>query len=61
MPKRKKVVEFAECRDKECWHSYSLQTLTPAKFSIVVGKILKGRYSLINSRVDKRVPLTPFG
>ena len=60
MPKRKEPEKFAENREKDCWHSYGLQNLSPGKFSTVVGKILKGHYILINSRPSKRVSLRHF-
>ena len=54
MPKRRTTQEFARLGEKDCWHSYSLQTLSPSKFNDVVGKILRGRYLLITSRSDAR-------
>jgi hypothetical protein len=33
--------------EKDCWHPYSLQSLTPLKFVKVVDKVLSGRYRLI--------------
>ncbi len=55
MPKRKEAERFAAVGVKDCWHSYSLQSLSPNKFAVVVGQILKGQYVLINSRVENRV------
>ena len=55
MPRRKDEDTYAEKGEKDCWHSYSLQVLTPSKFSSVVGKILTGRYNLLVSRHDKPV------
>ncbi len=55
MPKRKENQKFASLGEKNCWHSYGLQMLTPTKFSHVVSKILRGRYMLISSRLDKHV------
>ncbi len=55
MPKRKENQKFASMGEKNCWHSYSLQMLTPTKFSYVVSKILRGRYMLISSRLDRQV------
>ena len=49
MPKRKSPQKFAELGEKDCWHTYSLQMLAPAKFNKVVGKILRGSYSLITA------------
>ena len=57
MPRRKEEHDFADLGEKDCWHSYSLQMLSPAKFSSVVGKILSGKYTLIISKIDR--PLTP--
>ncbi len=56
MPKRKEVEKFASMGEKDCWHSYSLQVLTPAKFSSVVGNILNGKYSLILAKFNKELP-----
>ena len=55
MPKRKEEESFALLGEKICWHAYSLQTLHPTKFSIVVGNILKGDYSLIVTKLQKDV------
>lgn len=55
MPRRKEEDEYAELGEKDCWHSYSLQMLTPSKFSSVVGKILTGKYTLIVARLDRSV------
>ena len=55
MPKRKENQDFASKGEKDCWHSYGLQMLTPTKFSTVVGKILRGRYVLISSKLDRRL------
>ncbi len=54
MPKRKEPEKFALKGDKDCWHPYSLQVLSPSKFSVVVGKILGGQYGLLVSRAGKR-------
>ncbi len=54
MPKRKEAEQFAVLGDKDCWHLYGLQVLTPNKFVEVVGKILQGRYGLINPKVENR-------
>ena len=53
MPKRKEDEQFADRGEKDCWHAYSLQMLHPTKFSLVVGNILKGNYSLIVSKLQK--------
>jgi hypothetical protein len=50
MPKRKSPQKFAMLGEKDCWHSYSLQMLAPSKFNKVVGKILRGNYSLVTSQ-----------
>jgi hypothetical protein len=49
MPKRKEAEKFATVGEKDCWHLYGLQVLSPRKFASVVGKVLQGRYSLVNS------------
>jgi hypothetical protein len=54
MPKRKVAEEYAVLGEKDCWQLYGLQTLQPAKFSVVVGKILAGKYALINRRMHSR-------
>ena len=53
MPKRKEPENFAKLGEKNCWHAYSLQLLSPAKFNLVVGKILGGQYDLLIPRTDK--------
>jgi hypothetical protein len=55
MPRRKRDDDFAQLGEKDCWHSYSLQMLSPTKFSSVVGKILDGQYSLIVTKLEKSV------
>ena len=55
MPRRKEDDEYAELGEKDCWHSYGLQVLSPSKFSSVVGKILTGKYTLIVARLDRSV------
>lgn len=55
MPRRKEEDNYADVGEKDCWHSYSLQVLTPAKFSSVVEKILDGQYTLILTKLDKSV------
>lgn len=55
MPKRKQVEKFAPVGEKVCWHSYSLQTLPPTRFAAVVGKILNGKYGLVNTVNTKRL------
>ncbi len=50
MPKRKDDERFASMGEKDSWHPYGLQVLSPSKFSTVVGKILRGHYLLITSR-----------
>ncbi len=51
MPKRKEPVKYAILGPKNCWHIYGLQVLTPKKFADVVGEILKGRHTLVRTRV----------
>lgn len=53
MPKRIEEKKFASLGEKDCWHPYSLQMLQPSKFTHVVGKILKGRYMLVSSRINR--------
>jgi hypothetical protein len=54
MPKRKEAEQFAHLGEKDCWHLYGLQVLTPSKFASVVGKILTGRYMLVNPGPRKK-------
>ncbi len=37
-------------REKDCWHSYGLQMLSPEKFLQVAGRIIEGRYNLLTVR-----------
>lgn len=60
MPKRKKAERFALVGEKDCWHSYSLQGLTPTRFAVVVGKILRGNYALSTSKFDRQVQQSYF-
>ncbi len=53
MPKRKEPEKFAKRGEKNCWHPYSLQFLSPSKFNLVVGKILGGQYDLLVPRTEK--------
>ncbi len=53
MPKRKDPEKFANRGEKDCWHPYSLQFLSPSKFDLVVGKILGGQYDLLVPRLRK--------
>jgi hypothetical protein len=55
MPKRKEAEKFAPLGKKDCWHSYSLQNLSPNRFARVVGRILDGKYGLVTSRLEKRM------
>jgi hypothetical protein len=55
MPKRKEAESFATLGEKDCWHLYGLQVLSPAKFASVVGKVLNGRYQLVNPGTRPRV------
>lgn len=55
MPRRKEEDNYADVGEKDCWHSYSLQVLTPSKFSSVVEKILTGQYTLIQAKLGKSV------
>ncbi len=56
MPKRKEAERFARLGEKDCWHLYGLQVLSPEKFTTVVGRILNGRYRLITTRSVSRCP-----
>ena len=55
MPKRKEPEKFAWKGEKDCWHPYSLQILSPSKFTEVVGRILGGQYGLVKSRNEREV------
>lgn len=51
MPKRKLLPRHESLvGEKDCWHPYSLQMLSPAKFGSVVSRILNGRYTLIHAK-----------
>lgn len=45
--------------DKDYWHLYHLQQLSPSRFSSVVGRILDGQYGLVGSTEGRRVRLWP--
>jgi hypothetical protein len=53
MPKRKEPPVYAPLGEKDHWHPYNLQMLTPTKFAGVVGKILDGRYCMIHDRASR--------
>lgn len=54
MPRKKKPEKYAVTGPKDCWHIYGLQVLTPKKFAKVVGEILRGRHTLVRTRVQDR-------
>jgi hypothetical protein len=54
MPRRKEPEKYAHLGPKDCWHVYGLQVLTPRKFADVVGEILKGRHTLVRTRIQNR-------
>jgi hypothetical protein len=58
MPRRKDDIEYADRSVKDHWLAVGLQPLTPNKFAAVVGKILKGNYSLV---APNREGPHPFG
>lgn len=60
MPKRKEAEQYVPTGEKDCWHLYGLQVLTPNKFVQVVGKILRGRYSLVNPGVTGKPSVRGF-
>jgi hypothetical protein len=57
MPRRKEAERFAVVGEKDCWHLYGLQDLSPNKFASVVQKVLQGRYWLINPTVADKSDL----
>ena len=54
MPTEKEPEKFAVLGPKDCWHTYGLQVLTPKKFARVVGEILRGRHTLVRTKVSDR-------
>ena len=54
MPKRKEAEKYAVVGEKDCWHLYGLQALSPNKFASVVGKVLQGRYWLIKPNLSDK-------
>ena len=50
MPQSITTPEAKRCEQKECWHIYSLQALSPDKFIAVTEKIMKGRLQLLSHR-----------
>lgn len=57
MPRRKEAEKYAVPGEKDCWHPYGLQILSPNKFALVVAKILHGRYTLTTPRWQERAGL----
>ena len=55
MPRRKEAEKFAVLGEKDCWHLYGLQVLTPKKFATVVGKILRGNHTLVKPQMGNRI------
>lgn len=53
MPRRKDPPAYARVGSKDHWHPYNLQSLSPTKFVMVVGKILNGQYRVVTSRMHK--------
>ena len=53
-------LEYAAKRNKDIWHPYTLQSLNQSRFIRVVGKILKGEYDLLDTKVNqaKRAEMT---
>jgi len=51
MPKRKETEKYAVLGEKDCWHLYGLQVLTPGKFATVVGRVLRGQYTLVRPKM----------
>ena len=47
-------MKYAVPGPKDCWHIYGLQMLTPRKFAEVVGEILKGRHTLVRTRIPNQ-------
>ncbi|MEE8575904.1 MAG: hypothetical protein V3T31_01495 [candidate division Zixibacteria bacterium] len=60
MPRRKEDEKFAPLGEKNCWHLYGLQTLTPNQFAKVVGQILGGRFSLVNPGLKSKPSVKGF-
>ena len=60
MPKRKEAEEFAAVGEKDYWHLYGLQVLSPNKFVSVVGKVLNGKYTLISSRWKNKAHMETY-
>ncbi len=55
MARKKEADKYAVLGKKDCWHLYGLQMLTPKKFSMVVGEILRGRHTLVRPGMQNRV------
>jgi hypothetical protein len=60
MPRRKEAEKLIALGEKDCWHLYGLQVLTPNQFVKVVGKVLKGNYSLVNPGITTKPSVRGF-
>jgi hypothetical protein len=54
VPRLREHEEYAYRGTKDYWHLYSLQALTPTRFTKVVTMILHGRYLLLNTKGPQR-------
>jgi hypothetical protein len=55
MPNRPRRFTKRTANTKECWHTYGLQALPPAKFASVVKKIMLDPSLLVAARTNQTV------
>lgn len=53
MPNRPRKFSRRTVNSKECWHTYGLQSLPPAKFASVVKKIMLDPSLLVAARANE--------
>jgi hypothetical protein len=49
MPRRKQNEQFAPIQEKDLWHPYELQSLVTRKFIVIVDRILRGDYAMLDT------------
>lgn len=48
MPRRKKDEQHARIGEKDIWHPYELQSVVQRKFIVIVNRVLKGEYGILD-------------
>jgi hypothetical protein len=49
MPRAKAKTEHAYLGEKDIWHPYELQSMKTWKFIMIVNKVLKGEYRVLDT------------